>query len=178
MFFFFFKLILLSSLFLVIFQTSKWPLVIPINLCCKTRFVCKYLDLLKIIILSILKFGIFSLLLKMSAEAAYQKWLQSSLPSVSKADTKSDEQTFFSGQTMEFVIFAALYILLRIIISLFNWYSRYNYFKSKRTVSVIHSLYYTWFYCSGIGNNAVYFIFTFFKSDCPNITRCIKVLAM
>ena len=149
--------------------------MIPIHLCCKTRFVCKYLDLLKIVILFILKFGIFSLLLKMSAEAAYQKWLQSALPSVSKADTKSDEQMVFSGQTMEFVIFAALYILLRIIISLFNWYSRYNYFKSKRTVSVIHAMYYSWFYCSGIGNNTVYIIFAFCKSDCPNIIPCIKV---
>ena len=87
------------------------------------------------VILFILKFGIFSLLLKMSAEAAYQKWLQSALPIISKADTKSDEQTALSGQTMDFVIFAVLYILLRVFISLFNWYSRYIYFKSKRTVS-------------------------------------------
>ena len=149
--------------------------MIPINLCCKTRFVCKYLDLLKIVILSILKFGIFSLLLKMSAEAAYQKWLQSALPIISKADTKSDEQTALSGQTMDFVIFAVLYILLRVFISLFNWYSRYKYFKSKRTVSVNHVMYYSWLYCSGIGNNTVYIIFAFCKSDCPNIIPCIKV---
>ena len=156
--------------------------MIPINLCCKTRFVCKYPDLLKIVTLSIPKFGSLSLLLKMSAEAAYQKWLQlenqSALPTISTPVTKSEDQTFLFGQTMEFVIFAAIYILMRVFISLFNWYSRYIYFKSKRTASLTHSMYYTWFYCSGIGNNIVYSTFTFCKSDCPNIIRCIKATAI
>ena len=61
----------------------------------------------------------------MSAEAVYEKWLQlenqSALPIISTSDTKSEEQTALFGQTMEFVIFAALYVLLRFLISLFNW---------------------------------------------------------
>ena len=53
----------------------------------------------------------------MSAEAVYQKWLQlenqSALPIISTSDTKSEEQTALFWQIMEFVIYAALYVLLR-----------------------------------------------------------------
>ena len=97
----------------------------------------------------------------MSAAAAYQKFLElkniSALPILSDdpilGDIKSnisDEPTFLTERTI--LIITLLYSLIRVLISLFNWFSRYHYFKTKRPSSTTHAMYYTWFYCTGAGN--------------------------
>ena len=95
----------------------------------------------------------------MSATAALQKWLElkqkSALPIFGdlKSNTIDDLNVIFE-RTLSVLLFTLVYILIRVLIGLTNWYSRYMYFKAKRSNStIVHSMYYTLLYSSGIGNN-------------------------
>ena len=95
----------------------------------------------------------------MSAAATLQKLLElkqkSALPIFgdSKSDTIDDLNVIFD-RTLSVLLFTLVYILIRVLIGLTNWYSRYMYFKAKRSNStIVHSMYYTLLYSSGIGNN-------------------------
>ena len=101
----------------------------------------------------------------MSAAAVLQELLElkrkSALPIISdqpifgdsKSDTIDDLNVIFE-RTLSVLLFTLVYILIRVLIGLTNWYSRYMYFKAKRSNStIVHSMYYTLLYSSGIGNN-------------------------
>ncbi len=96
----------------------------------------------------------------MSAAAALQKWLElknrSSIPIFSDnilGESKTDNSTEKNYERiMDFLFFFLFYLSLRILVFLSNWYSRYQYFKTKKPgCSTIHALYYSWFYCTASG---------------------------
>ena len=91
--------------------------------------------------------------LTMSAKAAYEEWLNSQK---FKEDFNAPEQVpdLINQQNMIYILYIGLVIglvLLRLSIGLFNWFSKYLYFKAKRQQTFVHSLYYTFLYQSGSG---------------------------
>ena len=96
----------------------------------------------------------------MSAGAALQKWLElknrSSIPIFSDnilGEPKTDNSTEKGYERiMDFLFFSLFYLSVRVLVFLSNWYSRYQYFKTKKPgCSTTHALYYSWFYCTASG---------------------------
>ena len=98
----------------------------------------------------------------MSAAAALQKWLElknkTSIPVFATTSNLEKEKLdilsegIWSEKVLEIFILSLLYILVQGLVFLTNWYSKYQYFKTKKpSSSAIHALYYTWFYCTASG---------------------------
>ena len=113
----------------------------------------------------------------MSATAALEKWLElrkksalpifSAQPILGELQAQSSDLSLVSEKILNVVIFSLVYILILILAGFINWFSRYLYFKAKRpNCTIVHSLYYTMLYPSGIGNFIInmrinfFFIFT------------------
>ena len=99
----------------------------------------------------------------MSATAALEKWLElkrksalpifSAQPILGELQAQSSDLSLISEKILNVVIFSLVYILILILAGFINWFSRYLYFKAKRpNCTIVHSLYYTMLYPSGIGN--------------------------
>ena len=86
----------------------------------------------------------------MSAKAAYEEWLNSQN---FKEDFNAPEQVpdLISQQNKIYIGLVILLLVFRLFVGLFNWFSKYLYFKAKRQQSLVHSLYYTFLYQSGSG---------------------------
>ncbi|XP_023321464.1 uncharacterized protein LOC111696141 [Eurytemora carolleeae] len=95
----------------------------------------------------------------MSAAAALQKWLElknkTSTPIFSATSILENEKMdstsegIWSEKIPEIFILSFLYILVQGLVFLTNWYSKYQYFKTKKSSSsTTHALYYSWFYCT------------------------------
>ena len=91
--------------------------------------------------------------LTMSAKAAYEEWLNSQKFKEDFQDFNTPEQIpeLINQQSMIYIGLAIVLVLLRLSIGLFNWFSKYLYFKAKRQQTFVHSLYYTFLYQSGSG---------------------------
>ena len=98
----------------------------------------------------------------MSATAALEKWLElkkksalpifSAQPILGELQAQSSDLSLVSEKILNVVIFSLVYILILILAGFMNWFSRYLYFKAKRpNCTIVHSLYYTMLYPSGIG---------------------------
>jgi len=91
--------------------------------------------------------------LTMSAKAAYEELLNSQKFKEDFQDFNTPEQIpeLINQQSMIYIGLAIVLVLLRLSIGLFNWFSKYLYFKAKRQQTFVHSLYYTFLYQSGSG---------------------------
>ena len=98
----------------------------------------------------------------MSAAAALQKWLElknktstpifSTTSILEKEKLDSTSEVIWSEKILEIFILSFLYILVQGLVFLTNWYSKYQYFKTKKSSSsTTHALYYSWFYCTASG---------------------------
>jgi len=98
----------------------------------------------------------------MSAAAALQKWLElknktstpifSTTSILEKEKLDSTSEVIWSEKILEIFILSLLYILVQGLVFLTNWYSKYQYFKTKKSSSsTTHALYYSWFYCTASG---------------------------
>ena len=98
----------------------------------------------------------------MSATAALEKWLElkknsalpilSTQPILGELKSQNADLNLVSEKILNVLIFSLVYILILILVGFVNWLSRYLYFKAKRPNStLVHSLYYTLLYPSGIG---------------------------
>ena len=98
----------------------------------------------------------------MSATAALEKWLElkknsalpilSTQPILGELKSQNADLNLVSEKILNVLIFSLVYILILILVGFANWLSRYLYFKAKRPNStLVHSLYYTLLYPSGIG---------------------------
>ena len=113
----------------------------------------------------------------MSATAALEKWLElkknsalpifSAQPILGELQAQNSDLSLVSEKILNVVIFSLVYILVLILAGFINWFSRYLYFKAKRpNCTIVHSLYYTMLYPSGIGKfyykneNKLFYIFT------------------
>ena len=113
----------------------------------------------------------------MSATAALEKWLElkknsalpifSAQPILGELQAQNSDLSLVSEKILNIVIFSLVYILILILAGFINWFSRYLYFKAKRpSCTIVHSLYYTMLYPSGIGKfyykyeNKLFYIFT------------------
>ena len=73
-------------------------------------------------------------------------------PLYQELKSQTEELSFFSEKILNVLIFSIVYIFIHILCGFLNWLSRYMYFKAKRPSStLVHSLYYTLVYPSGIG---------------------------
>ena len=106
----------------------------------------------------------------MSAKAAYNKFLE--LEKLSKLSTtstpndklnsvgiKSDDGLY---QGLEVIFLIVLYIFFRFFLALVKWYGRLCYFKARRNTSSLQTLYYTFLYSSGAGDEILPKIFSTF----------------
>ena len=86
----------------------------------------------------------------MSAKAAYEEWLKNQN---FKEDFNAPEQVpdLINQHNMIYIGLAIVLDVLRLSIGLFNWFSKYLYFKAKRQQTFVHSLFYTFLYQSGAG---------------------------
>ena len=109
----------------------------------------------------------------MSATAALEKWLElkrksalpifSAQPILGELQAQSSDLSLISEKILNVVIFSLVYILILILAGFINWFSRYLYFKAKRpNCTLVHSLYYTMLYPSGIGNFIINMRINFF----------------
>ena len=96
----------------------------------------------------------------MSAAAALQKWLELKnrtsttifLPNPTVGDTKMGNEELWAERMLDIFIYFMFYILIRVFIFFSNWYSRYQYFKTKKpSSSTTHAIYFSWFYCTASG---------------------------
>ena len=77
---------------------------------------------------------------------------QDNPPIFQELKSQNEDLSVFSEKIFNLLIFSVIYILIHILFGLTNWLSRYMYFKAKRPrCSLVHSLYYTLLYPSGIG---------------------------
>ena len=98
----------------------------------------------------------------MSATAALEKWLElkknsalpilSTQPILGELKSQNSDLSLISEKILNVLIFSLIYLIIHVLIGFTNWLSRYLYFKAKRpSCTLVHSLYYTLLYPSGIG---------------------------
>ena len=109
-----------------------------------------------------------------SATAALEKWLElkknsalpifSAQPILGELKSQNADLNLVSEKILNVLIFSLVYILILILAGFINWFSRYLYFKAKRpNCTIVHSLYYTMLYPSGIGNFIINMRINFFS---------------
>ena len=77
---------------------------------------------------------------------------QDNPPILQELKSQNEDLNVFYEKLFSMLVFSLVYILIHILFRLTNWLSRYMYFKAKRPSStLVHSLYYTLVYPSGIG---------------------------
>ena len=92
---------------------------------------------------------------------------QDNPPILQELKSQNEDLSVFSEKIFNVLIFSIIYILIHILCGFLNWFSRYMYFKAKRPrCSLVHSLYYTLLYPSGIGK-------IFYKIDSLTFTTLV-----
>ena len=93
---------------------------------------------------------------------------QDNPPIFQELKSQNEDLSVFSEKIFNLLIFSVIYILIHILFGLTNWLSRYLYFKARRPSStLVHSLYYTLVYPSGIGK-------IFYKIDSLTFTTLVR----
>ena len=133
----------------------------------------------------------------MSAAAALQKCLElknrtytpvfSTTSILEKEKLDSASEGIWSEKILDIFIFSLLYILVRGLVFLSNWYSKYQYFKTKKpSSSTTHALFYSWFYCTTSGEyiiirfsyHTLIFSYFYIESNFLALMFCIFIEAV